>query len=42
MEKRESEISATINRMGPINMAAIDQFKEYEEVSLTYPCKRMI
>ena len=30
-KKRESEISATINRMGPINMAAIDQFKEYEE-----------
>ena len=30
-KKRESEISATINRMGPNNMAAIDQCKEYEE-----------
>ena len=30
-KKRESEITSVLNRMGPINMAAIDQFKEYEE-----------
>ena len=30
-KKRESELSSAIDRMGPINLAAIDQFKEYEE-----------
>ena len=30
-KKRESELSNMIDRMGPINLAAIDQFKEYEE-----------
>ena len=30
-KKRENELSLTIDRMGPINLAAIDQFKEYEE-----------
>lgn len=30
-KKRELELSNTIDRMGPINLAAIDQFKEYEE-----------
>ena len=28
---RESELTSALNRMGPINMAAIEQFKEYEE-----------
>ena len=30
-KKRESELTSALNRMGPINMAAIEQFKEYEE-----------
>ena len=30
-KKREAELSSAIDRMGPINLAAIDQFKEYEE-----------
>ena len=30
-KKRESEIVSAIDKMGPINLAAIDQFKEYEE-----------
>jgi chromosome segregation protein len=30
-KKRELELSNMIDRMGPINLAAIDQFKEYEE-----------
>ena len=30
-KKRENELSSAIERMGPINLAAIDQFKEYEE-----------
>ena len=30
-KKRENELSSAIDRMGPINLAAIDQFKEYEE-----------
>ena len=30
-KKRESELTSTIDRMGPINLAAIEQFKEYEE-----------
>ncbi len=30
-KKKENELSVAINRMGPINLAAIDQFKEYEE-----------
>jgi chromosome segregation protein len=30
-KKRESEVTSAIDRMGPINLAAIDQFKEYEE-----------
>lgn len=30
-KKRERELSSEIDRMGPINLAAIDQFKEYEE-----------
>ena len=30
-KKRESELSSAIDKMGPINLAAIDQFKEYEE-----------
>ena len=30
-KKKENELSSSINRMGPINLAAIDQYKEYEE-----------
>ena len=30
-KKRENELTNAIERMGAINMAAIDQFKEYEE-----------
>ena len=30
-KKRESQLTSTIDRMGPINLAAIEQFKEYEE-----------
>ena len=30
-KKREGEIVSAIDKMGPINLAAIDQFKEYEE-----------
>ena len=30
-KKKENELSFSINRMGPINLAAIDQYKEYEE-----------
>ena len=30
-KKRENDLSDVIERMGAINMAAIDQFKEYEE-----------
>ena len=30
-KKRENELSSAIDKMGPINLAAIDQFKEYEE-----------
>ena len=30
-KKREAELSSAIDKMGPINLAAIDQFKEYEE-----------
>ena len=30
-KKRENELSVAINRMGPVNQAAIEQFKEYEE-----------
>jgi len=30
-KKRESQLTSIIDRMGPINLAAIDQFKEYEE-----------
>ncbi len=30
-KKRESELTSAIDRMGPINLAAIEQFKEYEE-----------
>ena len=30
-KKRENELSSAIDRMGPINLAAIEQFKEYEE-----------
>ena len=30
-KKREAELSSAIDRMGPINLAAIDQFKEYDE-----------
>ena len=30
-KKRESDLANNIDRMGPINLAAIDQFKEYEE-----------
>ena len=33
-KKRENELSSAIERMGPINLAAIDQFKEYEERKL--------
>lgn len=30
-KRRENDLANTIDRMGPINLAAIDQFKEYEE-----------
>jgi len=30
-KKKENDLSSSINRMGPINLAAIDQYKEYEE-----------
>lgn len=30
-KRRENDLASTIDRMGPINLAAIDQFKEYEE-----------
>ena len=30
-KKRENDLANTIDRMGPINLAAIDQFREYEE-----------
>ncbi len=30
-KKRESQLTSSIDRMGPINLAAIEQFKEYEE-----------
>ena len=30
-KKRENQLTSTIDRMGPINLAAIEQFKEYEE-----------
>jgi len=30
-KKKENELTSAINRMGPINLAAIDQYKEYEE-----------
>jgi len=30
-KKRESQLTTSIDRMGPINLAAIEQFKEYEE-----------
>lgn len=30
-KKRENELTTTIDRMGAINLAAIEQFKEYEE-----------
>ena len=30
-KKKENDLSSSLNRMGPINLAAIDQYKEYEE-----------
>ena len=41
-KKRESELTSAIDRMGPINLAAIEQFKEYEEENLIWLCKKKI